>query len=57
MDSFAMLACWSIWNERNARVFRNKSAPPAIIFYNIKTEAKLWAIAGAKHVRDIMLGE
>jgi hypothetical protein len=28
MASFALLASWEIWNERNARVFKNKHAPP-----------------------------
>jgi hypothetical protein len=57
MTSLTMLVSWTIWKERNARVFQNKSAPPPILLEIIKNEAKLWVAAGAKHLRFVMPGE
>ena len=57
MASLTMLVSWTIWNERNARVFRNKSAPPPILLNNIICEANLWITAGAKKLGNIILRE
>ena len=57
MASLTMLVSWTIWNERNARVFRNKSAPPPILLQNIVLEAKLWVTAGAKKLGRIVVRE
>lgn len=55
--SIAMLVIWELWNERNARAFRNISTMPLIIFYKIKNETRNWMLAGAKHLSSIMPGE
>jgi hypothetical protein len=52
-----MLVAWEIWNERNARTFKNKSTLPAIIFDRIKSEARTWVVAGAKHLGLLIAGE
>jgi hypothetical protein len=39
----------------NARVSRNKHAPPSVLFEKIKYEAKLWALAGAKRMNNSIL--
>lgn len=57
MASLTMLLGWTIWNERNARVFRQKSMPPTILLNNIKSEAILWVTAGAKKLGNIIPGE
>lgn len=57
MASLIMFSCWVIWSERNAWVFRNKYAPLLILLANIKEEAALWSILGAKHLGKLMLGE
>jgi hypothetical protein len=57
MASVTLLVAWKIWGERNARVFRNKHAPIHVVFERIKKEAKLWVLAGAKHLGDLMPGE
>lgn len=54
MASLAMLVSWTIWNERNARVFRHKSTTPMVIFLNIKKETALWVAAGARKLGEIM---
>jgi hypothetical protein len=55
--SLTMLVSWTIWNKRNARVFRHKSAPPPILLNIIKAEARLWVTAVAKKLGVIILGE
>jgi hypothetical protein len=57
MFSLAMLIISEIWAERNARVFRNKFAPSFVVLDKIKREARLWVLAGAKHLGYLMLGE
>lgn len=54
MASLTMLIGWTIWNERNARVFRQKSMPPTILINNIKCEAILWLTARAKKLGTII---
>ena len=54
LSSLLLLVGWELWKERNARVFRNKAAPLAIIMRCIKEEVSIWAIAGAKHLRSVM---
>jgi hypothetical protein len=35
-------------------VFRHKSSPSFVIFDSIKYEARLWVLAGAKRLGDLM---
>jgi hypothetical protein len=35
-------------------IFRNKQAPSEVTIERIKTEARLWVRAGAKHLGNIM---
>jgi hypothetical protein len=55
--SLTMLVSWTIWNERNARVFDNKTAPATVLLGIIKSEVRLWIAAGAKHLSVVMVGE
>ena len=48
MATLSMLTSWTIWNERNARIFQLKSAPPTVLLANIKIEAQTWVTPGAK---------
>lgn len=57
MASLTILISWSIWNERNARVFRNKCVPLSTLLDNINKEASLWVAAGAKKLGAIVSGE
>uniref|UniRef100_A0A453NG55 Uncharacterized protein n=1 Tax=Aegilops tauschii subsp. strangulata TaxID=200361 RepID=A0A453NG55_AEGTS len=57
LSSLIHLVGWEIWKEKNARVFRNKTAPVAVIVSLIKDEASLWAIAGAKYLSNVMSRE
>ena len=56
-STLMMLVVWEIWNERNARVFRNTAAPTTVVIAKIKDEASIWARAGAKYLCNIMLRE
>jgi hypothetical protein len=55
--SLAMLILWEVWKERNNRVFNNKRAPSQVVFDRVKTEARLWMLAGAKNLGNLMPGE
>lgn len=55
--TLTMLTSWTICNERNARLFRNKSAPPTILLSNINNDVALWVTTGAKKLGTIMSGE
>ena len=57
MASITMFTSWTVWNEKNARVFRKKSAPPPVVVGIIKSEARLWVSAGAKQLSHVILGE
>lgn len=57
MASLTMLVSWIIWNERNTRVFRHKSAPPPILLKSVVDEANLWVTAGAKKLGLIVVRE
>lgn len=45
LNSMVMLVNWSIWRERNNRVFENAYRNIPQIMEQIKTEANLWAVA------------
>jgi hypothetical protein len=47
LDTLAMLITWSVWRERNNRVFEKVYRPTNILLEQIKAEAKQWAIASA----------
>jgi hypothetical protein len=57
LASLALLTVWEIWKERNARVFEHKLSPFFVILDKIKCEARLWVVAGAKRLGDMMPGE
>jgi len=43
-----MLTCWTIWKERNRRVFQKKEETMTRLFSLLQDEAKDWIVAGAK---------
>jgi len=53
--SLAILVTWSIWKERNARVFNNTEKTVARLVEEIKDEARLWCQAGAKHLAALVV--
>jgi hypothetical protein len=57
LASLSLRVVWELWNEWNARVFCNKHAPSFVVFENIKREARLWMLAGAKSLGDLISGE
>jgi hypothetical protein len=48
LASLTLLIVWEFWNERNARVLRNKNSPSFVILDKIKGKTRLWVIAGVK---------
>jgi hypothetical protein len=57
LATLTLLTVWEIWQERNARVFRNKLSPTFVLLDKIKNEARLWVLAGAKGLGNLMPGE
>lgn len=57
LASLTMLVTWTIWNERNSRFSRHKSAPPTILLNTILEEAKLWSMVEAKQLGAIIVRE
>jgi hypothetical protein len=43
--TLAILVCWSIWRERNARLFEGQEKNVAHLVSEIKDEADLWGTA------------
>jgi hypothetical protein len=54
LTSLTLLTVWEIWKERNVRVFRQKLSPTFVILDKIKCEARLWVIAEAKRLGNLM---
>jgi hypothetical protein len=53
-SSLFTLVCWNIWKERNARIFRQKSASLQLIIAYIRDEAREWSFANAKALRKLL---
>jgi hypothetical protein len=45
---------WSIWRERNARIFQSKETSFHQVAFFISDEALWWAFAGGKALRKLM---
>jgi hypothetical protein len=46
LSSLLLLVAWKIWNERNARIFKNFASMTIIVLATIKRDASLWAPGG-----------
>ena len=47
LDSLVLLVVWTVWRERNGRVFDKNFKPTNTIIEQIKQEARQWVIASA----------
>ena len=47
LDTLVMLILWTLWKERNARLFNNHSSSVHEFQERIKVDIKLWVDAGA----------
>ena len=52
--SLAILVVWSIWCERNRRVFNDEVKAPDKIVEEIKDTSRLWTAAGAQHLASLV---
>jgi hypothetical protein len=53
-SSMILLMAWWIWKHRNAAVFDNTQPSVASLLDTIKAEAREWAEAGARGVRQLL---
>jgi hypothetical protein len=54
LTSLLLLTTWELWNERNARVFRNVASISTRVISIIKSSAHLWGLAEAKKLSAIV---
>ena len=54
LATLVMVVAWKVWNERNARVFRNKSITTTMLVKKIKDDAAMWCFAGTKALSNVM---
>jgi hypothetical protein len=45
-DSMVLLVTWTLWKERNARVFRRRASAAPAMAKEMLMEAELWCDAG-----------
>lgn len=57
LHSLFILITWCIWNERNTRVFSEETKTVNQLIDHIKSEAKLWILAGARNLGRLMSQE
>jgi hypothetical protein len=57
MASFTLLTSCQVSGEPNVVVFHNKHASLSVLLDKIKKEARLWVMAGAKRLSEMMSGE
>ncbi|KAF8700744.1 hypothetical protein HU200_034099 [Digitaria exilis] len=50
----AILVVWTIWCERDARIFNQQDRTVARIVEDIKEFVRLWCMAGARHLSTIV---
>jgi hypothetical protein len=53
--TLAILTLWSIWNRRNAVVFREDRKTTISLVVEIKDMARQWSLAGCKALRPLMV--
>lgn len=53
LDSLVMLVAWSLWKERNSRVFRSLSKTPALLVSKVITKCRIWLEAGCSNLDNL----
>jgi hypothetical protein len=48
---------WEIRRERNARRISTSCHATNVVIGNVKAEAEIWYMAGAKHLSNVIMGE
>jgi hypothetical protein len=54
--SLLLLVTRELWLERNARIFKRPKRSMHILLLKIKEEARIWGVAGAKHLSALLEG-
>ena len=48
--SILLLVLWTVWKERNRRIFDSKEKTVERILAEIQDEISIWALAGGRHL-------
>lgn len=54
LRSLLIVVNWTVWRERNARIFDQKYSTCAQILASIRSEASVWICAGAKQLANLL---
>jgi hypothetical protein len=49
------LVSWELWNEHNARIFKNMCSMVLVVFSRIKLDARSWILVGTKQLDYLLL--
>jgi hypothetical protein len=52
--SLTILIRWTVWKDRNARIFEGRERLPSVLVFEIKSEATLWCRAGNKALARVL---
>ena len=52
--SMAILTIWTLWGERNRRIFDDQLKPTSRVLDEIKEAARMWNSAGSKHLAALV---
>jgi hypothetical protein len=53
--SLTILTLWTIWKQRNARIFRDNAKPEHALFVEIKDTCQLWSMAGGTFLKPLFV--
>jgi hypothetical protein len=53
-DSLVVLVCWSLWRERNARVFNKVQLPAPELLATIRGVARIWIVVGFVELTEFL---
>ncbi|GJM95900.1 hypothetical protein PR202_ga12687 [Eleusine coracana subsp. coracana] len=52
--SLVLLVAWALWKHRNRCIFDNATSQAHVLLQEVRDEANLWGLAGAKGLRQYL---
>ena len=54
LQTLVLLVIWSLWRERNRRIFQLEELPPSRFISFLRDDVRTWVLAGAKHLDSLV---